>query len=99
LIRQKGGLKFGPAGGGAIDVGNASFIVSDHYLSEAEINSLPNNTLVVVYDPSNFTAKYGTSPYEIAANAGYAGSEKTYNDALSQVGNLGDVLTAILGEG
>ena len=40
----------------------------------------------------------GKSPYQVAVDGGYTGTEAEFNDALSQVGNIGAILDALNGE-
>lgn len=37
----------------------------------------------------------GKSPYQVAVEGGYKGTEQTFNDALANVGDIGSVLTVM----
>ncbi|GHU56183.1 hypothetical protein AGMMS49975_19040 [Clostridia bacterium] len=57
-----------------------------------------HNALFVVYDINDTTARWGSSAFDTAKEQGYNGTKDEYNEALSQVGAMQNVLDAILGE-
>ncbi|GHV47748.1 hypothetical protein FACS189499_05800 [Clostridia bacterium] len=83
---------------GAGDWGNANLIILDHTPTETDVEGANENALFVVYDINDTVARWGSSAFDTAKEQGYSGTKDEYNDALSQVGAIQNVLDAILGE-
>jgi phage minor structural protein len=79
------------------DWGSANLVIIDHAPTEADVAAANENTLFVVYDINDPVARWGSSAFDTAKEQGYSGSKESYNDALTQVGNMQTVLDEILG--
>ena len=69
--------------GGEFDIGNANVVVMSRTPAQHEVDMFPSGTIIMVYDPSGKSGKFGKSAYDIAvATTGFQGTESEWIASL-----------------